>query len=98
MAKTFVPAVITANDLVEGHAVFLGPEGWNPNVSNAMVALTIEQAEEFEALGQRHVKDNRVVEPYLVDVSLEGGIPVPVLRREQIRASGEPTFIYGQAA
>ena len=98
MAKPFTPAIITANDLVEGTAVFLGPEGWNADVATAMVALTPEQAEEFEALGQRHVKNNEVVEPYLVSVSLEDGKPVPLLRREQIRAAGAPTFAYGQAA
>ncbi|MEM9736221.1 MAG: DUF2849 domain-containing protein [Pseudomonadota bacterium] len=98
MAKAFAPHVITAYDLVEGHAVFLGPEGWTPRVDGAMVALTPEQAEEFEALGQRHVAGNDVVEPYLVEVSLENGRPWPVTRREQIRAAGVPTFDFGQAA
>ncbi|MBY8974928.1 DUF2849 domain-containing protein [Rhodobacteraceae bacterium NNCM2] len=98
MAKTFTPAVITAYDLVEGHAVFLGAEGWNGDIAKAMVALTPEQAEEFEALGQRHVLANEVVEPYLVPVTLDGGLPVPVSRREQIRAAGEPTFAFGRAA
>ncbi|MEM9098712.1 MAG: DUF2849 domain-containing protein [Pseudomonadota bacterium] len=98
MAKPFTPAIITANDLIEGTAVFLGPEGWLPEASQAMVALTAEQAEEFEALGQRHVKANEVVEPYLIAVSLEDGLPVPILRREQIRAAGAPTFRYGKAA
>lgn len=98
MAKTFTAAVITANDLIEGHAVFLGPEGWTREIDHAMVALTPEQADEFEALGQRHVAANSVVEPYLIDVTLEGGAPFPLARREQIRASGEPTIAFGRAA
>ncbi|MEM7239927.1 MAG: DUF2849 domain-containing protein [Pseudomonadota bacterium] len=98
MAKQFTPSVITANDLVDGHAVFLGPDGWDAAITRAMVALTPEQAEEFQALGQRHVQSNTVVEPYLVGVTLVDGLPVPVLRREQIRASGAPTFAIGQAA
>ncbi|MEM9043982.1 MAG: DUF2849 domain-containing protein [Pseudomonadota bacterium] len=98
MAKQFKPSIVTANDLVEGTAVFLGSEGWSGDISNAMIALTPEQAEEFEALGQRHVKNNEVVEPYLISVSLDSGAPVPLLRREQIRAAGAPTFAYGQAA
>ncbi|MEM8790514.1 MAG: DUF2849 domain-containing protein [Pseudomonadota bacterium] len=98
MAKAFEPAVITANDLVEGTAVFLTPEGWSADVSKAMVALTPEQAEEFDALGQRHVQENVVVEPYRVVVLLDSGKPVPKLRREQIRAAGAPTFAYGKAA
>ncbi|MEM9369585.1 MAG: DUF2849 domain-containing protein [Pseudomonadota bacterium] len=98
MAKKFTPSVVTANDLVEGHAVFLGPEGWDTDIAHAMVALTPEQSEEFEALGQRYVRANRIVEPYLVSVKIEDGAPMPVLRREQIRASGAPTFAIGQAA
>ena len=98
MAKSFTPAVVTAHDLVEGHAVFLGPEGWTAEVAGAMVALTADQAQEFEALARYHVATNTVVEPYLVDVALTDGIPAPILRREQIRASGAPTIPYGRAA
>lgn len=98
MAKTFKPAIITAHDLADGHAVFLGPEGWDSDMAKSMVALTPEQAEEFEALGHRHVQANEVVEPYLVEVTLHNGAPVPVLRREQIRAAGRPTFAFGRAA
>lgn len=98
MAKVTHPNVLTANDLVEGHSVFLTPEGWAPSISNAMVAVTPEQAEELEALGHRFVVENQIVGPYLVDVSLEGDAPVPLSRREQIRASGEPTIPVGIAA
>ncbi|MEL6479238.1 MAG: DUF2849 domain-containing protein, partial [Pseudomonadota bacterium] len=92
MAKTFTAAVVTANDLVEGHSVFLGPEGWTRRIDRAMVALTEDQAAEFDALAQRHVVENRVVGPYRVDVTLEAGAPVPVARRAQIRAAGAPTI------
>ncbi|MEM7506775.1 MAG: DUF2849 domain-containing protein [Pseudomonadota bacterium] len=98
MAKPFTTSVITAHDLVEGHAVFLGPEGWTRDIAASMVALTAEQAEEFTALAQRHVDGNTVVEPYLIEVSLDGGSPFPIARREQIRASGEPTIAFGRAA
>lgn len=98
MAKPFKASVVTAHDLIEGHAVFLAPEGWSRDIAEALVALTPEQAEEFTALGQRCVDENRVVEPYLVEVTLKDGKPVPVARREQIRASGEPTIAFGRAA
>lgn len=98
MAKVQYPTVLTANDLVEGHSVFLTPEGWGTSISKAMVAVAPEQAEELEALGRRFVVENRIVGPYLVDVSLESGEPVPVSRREQIRASGAPTIPVGIAA
>lgn len=98
MAKQFHPNVLTANNLVEGHSVFLTPEGWHRNIARAMVAVTPEQAAELEALGHRHVTANEVVGPYLVDVVIGDGAPVPMLRREQIRASGEPTISVGPAA
>ena len=97
MPKTFRPAVLSANDLVEGHSVFLASEGWSPAIDHAIIAQTPEQAEELEALGTRFVDDNTVVGPYLVDVSLETGTPIPFLRREQIRASGQPTIPTGPA-
>ena len=92
MAKQFLPSVLTANDLVEGHSVFLCPEGWQPDIAQALVAVTPEQAEELLALGQRYVGENAVVGPYLIDVNLEDRAPVPVLRRERIRAAGVPSI------
>lgn len=98
MAKTFMPAVLTANHLAEGHSVFLAPDGWSRRIEAALVALTPEQAEELAALGNRFVDANEIVGPYLVDVALEGGSPVPVLRRERIRADGRPTVPFGSLA
>lgn len=98
MAKTFHPAVLTANNLVEGHSVFLAAEGWSRRIDTALVALTPEQAEELAALGNRFVDANEIVGPYLVDVALEDGAPVPLLRRERIRAAGEPSIPFGRAA
>lgn len=95
MAKQFYPTVLTANNLIEGHSVFLSSEGWHRDIVRAMVAVTPEQAEELEALGHRHVSANSVVGPYLVQVALGDGAPVPLLRREQIRASGVPTISVG---
>lgn len=98
MPKPFQNVVLTANDLVHGHSVFLSPEGWSADIARAMVSVTPEQAEELTALGNRFVVDNQIVGPYLVEVSLETGAPVPLSRREQIRASGQPTIPVGIAA
>ena len=95
MAKSFTPAVLTANHLSEGHSVFLAPDGWSRRIDAALVALTPEQAEELAALGNRFVDSNEIVGPYLVDVALDGGAPVPLLRRERIRADGRPTVPFG---
>lgn len=97
MAKQFLPKILTANNLVEGHSVFLCAEGWHRDIARAMVSVTPEQAAELEALGNRHVRANQVVGPYLVDVRIGDSAPVPVLRREQIRASGKPTIAVGPA-
>lgn len=90
--------VVTANDLIEGHSVFLTPEGWNASIADAIVAVTPEQTAELEALANRHADENTIVVPYLIEVSIEKGRPVPVLRREQIRASGQPTIAVGPDA
>ena len=98
MAKGFRTSVVTANHLVEGHSVFLSPEGWHADIARAMIAFTREEAEELSALAERFVADNLIVGPYLVEVSTGTDGPVPLLRREQIRASGIPTVPYGIAA
>ena len=98
MAKVQHPTVLTANDLVEGHSVYLTPEGWAPCIDRAMTAVTPEQAEELEALGARFVDENRVVGPYLVEVRFEQSLPVPLSRRERIRATGAPSIPVGLAA
>jgi hypothetical protein len=38
-----------------------------------------------------------VVEPYAIDVTVIGGVPVPVRLREKIRADRGPTIPYGEA-
>jgi len=95
MAKTYQPKVITANDLIEGDSVYLGPIGWVRDVAEARVALNPEDSEMLEIAAARAVADNLVVGPYLVEVALETGHPVPVKRREQIRASRAPTIPVG---
>ena len=95
MAKQFHPTVLTANNLIEGNSVFLAAEGWHKDLSKALVAVTPEQAAELEALGHRHVSANEVVGPYLVEVALGDSAPVPLLRRERIRAAGVPTIPVG---
>lgn len=98
MAKPFTSVILTANDLVEGHSVFLTSEGWARDAARALVAVTPEQAQELEALGARAIPGVQVVGAYLVEVSVETGAPVPLSRREQIRASGSPTVAAGRVA
>ena len=95
MAKEFKPSVVTANDLIEGDTVFLGRGGWVRKIAQARVAMSREEAEVLEADGIEGEDGNIVVGPYLIEVSVTTGTPVPVLRREQIRVSGVPTIPFG---
>ncbi len=95
MAKEFKPVVVTANDLTEGDSVFLGAFGWVRDIAEARVALTTDEAAVLEQAGNEGEDGNIVVGPYLIEVSVATGRPVPVLRREQIRASGIPTIPFG---
>ena len=95
MAKEFKPSVVTANDLIEGDSVFLGPGGWVRNIRLARVAMSRDEAEVLEADGVAGEDGNIVVDPYLIEVSIATGNPVPVLRREQIRVDGVPTIPFG---
>jgi sulfite reductase (NADPH) hemoprotein beta-component len=95
MAKVFKPVIVTANDLIEGDSVFLGACGWVRDIRMARVAMSADEAAALEAEGIAGEDTNIVVGPYLIEVSVATGAPVPVLRREQIRASGVPTIPFG---
>lgn len=95
MQKKFKPVAVTANDLTEGDSVFLSPQGWVRDIRSARIAHDPEAARALEADGLAGETANIVVGPYLVEISLESGHPVPVLRREQIRADGVPTIPVG---
>ncbi len=97
MAKDFKPVVVTANDLIEGDSVFLGAFGWVRDIAEARVAMAQDEAKVLEQAGIEGEDGNIVVGPYLIEVSVATGRPVPVLRREQIRASGVPTIPFGVA-
>lgn len=98
MTKEFKPVVVTANDLVEGDSVFLAACGWVRDLRMARVARSADEAAAIEADGVAGETGNLVVGSYLIEVSLVSGVPVPVLRREQIRASGVPTIPFGGEA
>ncbi|MFD2236465.1 DUF2849 domain-containing protein [Aureimonas populi] len=86
-----LPVILSANDLLGGLVVFLGEGGWTENPAEALVAEDEATAERFLERGQAEFRANRVVDPYLVEVSLEGGRPVARHFREAIRLKG-PTI------
>lgn len=97
MAKAFKPAVLTANALLKGDAVWWTGRGWSRDIAEARVAETPEAAEALAALGATPLMEVSAVGPYLMEVDLSAGVPAPVSRRERIRASRAPTVAYGPA-
>ncbi|MEM8753330.1 MAG: DUF2849 domain-containing protein [Pseudomonadota bacterium] len=99
MAKTFVPAVLTASDLLDGDAVWWTGEAWSQDIAAARVALDEDARASLEAEAALPRHEAAVVGPYLVDVEAAGGAaPRPLSRREAIRADREPTFAYAPEA
>jgi hypothetical protein len=89
MAKQQHPQILTANDLIEGDVIFLGPAGWIRDHRLARIARSPEDASALEAFGQAELVLNRIVDPYLNDVSLsENGVISPVHYRERLRTAG----------
>ncbi|MEM7547325.1 MAG: DUF2849 domain-containing protein [Pseudomonadota bacterium] len=96
MAKTFHPAVLSAHDLLDGHAVWWTGSDWSPHIEAAHVAADTGARAALEATAAAPAHDAEVVGPYLVDVTLASGMPFPIVRREAIRADRQPTFAYGE--
>ena len=84
--------VITANRLRDGRVVFLSSKGaWVLPIAQAEVFGDKDALEEALASAQHSIADNRIVDPYDVDVRVENGIPVPLRLRERIRTHGPTT-------
>ena len=87
-----LPAIVIANDLLSGDVVFLGPEGWALSHRGAAIATDPTAAEALLARAKIDVAANRIVDPYLAQVRIEGdGTPSPVHYREKMRTQG-PTI------
>lgn len=94
--RIFVPQAATANDAANGLVVFRTTDGrWSQSLSAAAVAETEDAAETLLAAATQDAVDNKVVEPYLIDVAREAGGIRALKFREVIRAQG-PTVGYAQ--
>ena len=94
MTKQFVPKIISANDLLNGHVIYLAENGWVTDPSHATVAQSLSEGAELlvRAESDPHI----AVGPYLVDVNTgEGSTPQPMAIRERMRISG-PSIANGQ--
>jgi Protein of unknown function (DUF2849) len=92
--------VITANRLLDGRVVFLAAGGeWSELVGASRVAGDDSEAALLQAEANQAVADRKVVAPYLIPVSTEGGQVTPLRYREVLRALGPSTHPeYGRPA
>lgn len=88
-----LPAILLANDLLDGDVVFAvadpaGPLAWTRDPALALVAADDAAAERLEAFAAAELRGNKVVDAYLVDVAIESGSPVPRHFRERFKTLG----------
>ena len=84
--------MIIANRLTDGLVVFYTADGgWSVDIAQG--AVISDEAEEEQLFAAARADETRckVVDPNLIDVTVDGGSPRPVAIREAIRAFG-PTI------
>ena len=84
-----MPQVMIANRLTDGLVVFLDGNGaWVERISEAQLVETEDEGARLTEIAAKAVAKPEVVDPYLIDVRLEGDTITPTRRREEIRALG----------
>lgn len=88
-----LPAILLANDLLDGDVVFAAAGAasdlvWTRDPALALVAADDAAAERLEAYAADQLAANHVVDAYLVDVAIEAGKPVPRHYRERMKTLG----------
>jgi hypothetical protein len=81
--------VLTANRLDDGVVVFWAGGGWTEDFPDAELLAPGSAAEAVLTKAKR--LSTELVDPYLIDVRLDEGRPVPASYRERVRALG-PTI------
>ncbi len=91
-AKTALPAILLANDLIDGDVIFWSGAAWSRDPAEALVAHVPAEAAMLEAAARAAFAANLVVDACLVDVTLrEDGLPVPNHFRERFKIKGPST-------
>ncbi|MEE2933651.1 MAG: DUF2849 domain-containing protein [Pseudomonadota bacterium] len=79
--------IVTANDLRHGNVVYLNASGeWTGNLADA--AVVSGDVDDRAISEEMQVQRNLVVDPYLLEVSVENGTLTPKKLRERLRAQG----------
>jgi Protein of unknown function (DUF2849) len=88
-APIALPAILIANDLLDGDVVFRTAHGWTRDPREALVADDLTQAQALEEAGRASFRRQEVVDAYLVDVTLDkSGVPLPNHFRERFKVKG----------
>lgn len=86
MTRAKHPQILTAYNLASGEILYLDQAGnWQPDIGAAWIFDEAERADTALGVEQGRIE---LVDPYLVEVSLETGRPVPVEFRERFRTEG----------
>ena len=95
MAREFTPKVLTANDLLEGDAIYRAADGgWTRHHLNAKLFVDAEAAQ--VALVAAEQEAGVAVGPYLADAVCTSDGPRPVHFREAFRARGPSNYAHGK--
>lgn len=87
--KRVLPAIMIANDLLDGDVVFLATSGWSRDPAHAQIATDNEAAERFEAAARMAMAARQIVDASLIDVTIQpDGRAVPNHFRERFRVLG----------
>jgi len=88
-AKPVLLKAVTGNRLADGEVVFWNRGAWRERFAD--IELFEDPAEAEAALGEAKAQPTVIVDPYLIDVRIDDGVPIPVAYRERVRALG-PTI------
>jgi len=95
--RPFTPKVVTANDLLEGDAVWLTEDDrWTRDMHEA--ELIEDEAVAEDRLLYAIAQPDRVVGAYLVDAKASEKGPEPTHFREDFRTTGPSNYAHGKQA
>jgi len=81
--------MIIANRLTDGRVVFMDTRGvWVDSIQDGALLLNGSDSERLMALAQRSVGESRIVDPYLIEMTVDGAERRPAHIRECIRVRG----------
>ena len=97
MAREFTPKVLTANELLEGVAIWRGKGGgWV--LRHVEAELFTDEASANAALAEAEAMPERIVGAYLADAEAGPDGPLPVHFREDFRRRGPSNYAHGKQA